>query len=128
MRRSFGAGCCARAASGQATVEPAIAVMKSRRRMCPPKAGDGAVSRASYWRIAHMGAELRDFDLAYDRFVKPGPSPMSAQRPVCPPKADVERTSVDSLKCATTGLMRCSKTALLFDHLVGGREQCRRHG
>src|SRR4029434_4406539 len=31
-------------------------------------------------------------------------------------------------KSATTGLMRCSKTAFLFDHLVGGREQRWWHG
>src|SRR6516225_6033877 len=36
------AGCCARAKSGQATAEPAIPLMKSRRRIACPKAQDHA--------------------------------------------------------------------------------------
>ena len=35
-------GCCARAASGQATAPPPITLMKSRRLMLPPKAQDKA--------------------------------------------------------------------------------------
>jgi hypothetical protein len=31
-------------------------------------------------------------------------------------------------RTATSGLMQFSKTASLFDHLVGGREQRQRHG
>jgi hypothetical protein len=34
------AGCCARAASGHATVDPAIPVMKSRRRIAFPRLGE----------------------------------------------------------------------------------------
>ena len=37
-----GVGCCARAASGQATAPPPITLMKSRRLMLPPKAQDKA--------------------------------------------------------------------------------------
>jgi hypothetical protein len=39
MRR-IGCGCWARAASGQVAAEPAIALMKSRRRIAYPKAQD----------------------------------------------------------------------------------------
>src|SRR5690242_1480603 len=42
--RRICAGCCARAASGHATVEPPIPLMKSRRRIACPEAQD----RASY--------------------------------------------------------------------------------
>jgi hypothetical protein len=38
-----------------------------------------------------------------------------------------ERTKKRGCGCARNGLMQCSKTALLFDHLVGEREQRRRH-
>jgi uncharacterized protein YchJ len=54
MRATFISRCCARAASGHATVPPPITLMKSRRRNCLPKAQDyahdGLITSAFYDR------------------------------------------------------------------------------
>jgi len=51
--------CCARAASGHAVAEPAITLMKSRRRIAFPKAEDYADDHGNYsrvWRCAEWGS------------------------------------------------------------------------
>ena len=71
---------------------------------------------------------MRDFAPAYDRC---GSRPVIRRcprnvrfGPLCGLKSDMSRGP----RSATSGLMRCSKKHLLFDHLVGGREQLVRHG
>jgi hypothetical protein len=49
------AGCCARATSGHAVVEPAIPFMKSRRRIAFPKAGTSLIRTRLQQGFAERG-------------------------------------------------------------------------
>jgi hypothetical protein len=44
-----------------------------------------------------------------------------------PPITDLRADALEGPLSATTRLMHCNKTASLFDHLVGDREQLRGH-
>jgi hypothetical protein len=79
-------------------------------------------------------AALRDFDPAYDRCgSQPEELNVSITSLLIPPKADVTADMCRLPVSATIGLMHCNKQRArlqciyLLNHLVGAREQHRRH-
>src|SRR6516165_1490440 len=119
--------CCAPAVSGHETADPAINLMKSRRRIAAPKAqslcglcfgttqlqqgfppGGMGFDRHFAWQQS-SGPNVRFGSKRTSRHLQP----MSA----LPPKADVGTQSRNSL-CANSGHSALRQGTSLFDHLV----------
>jgi hypothetical protein len=118
--RRICAGCCARKASGQATVEPPTSVMKSRRLTERPlRTDDCSVSHcpaleAMLCGTATSGAKFR-------LWVISGHGRLPAQCPLYPRK----RTSGLNGDMSALGQADSCSKAASFDYLVGAIEQRR---
>ena len=93
--------CCARAASGQAVADPAIALIKSRRRIARPQAQDyvtrqlqqGTALGGMRFRVTLQSSNPEPTMFALGHFERPG------RCPLCPRKRLFAASPRNDAKC-----------------------------